>query len=178
MKCLQKNERERRALSLKACFLIALAVPSNLCDFNPLEITTPYKFQQQGIYFPTLNHLYVIMFYLFYIIILGTWEGGNSKNRENKKCFQNVKKSSISLPDLRKIPQTQDSQCLDVRHMECGGKRHKRTNYLCFVLLKTSTVQPLSQCSIIIILIITYLLLSNHRGFIITVFITTTTTFL
>ena len=67
------------------------------------------------------------MFYLFYIIILGTWEGGNSKNRENKKCFQNVKKSSISLPDLRKIPQTQDSQCPDVRHMEGGGKRHKRT---------------------------------------------------
>ena len=50
-----KKRRERRALSLKACFLIALAVPSNLCDFNPLEITTPYKFQQYGIYFPTVN---------------------------------------------------------------------------------------------------------------------------
>ena len=40
------------------------------------------------------------MFYLFYIIILGTWEGGNMKNRENKKCFQKAKKSRLSLPDL------------------------------------------------------------------------------
>jgi hypothetical protein len=44
---MRKKRRRRRALSLKACFLIALAVPSNLCDFNPLEITTPYKFQPQ-----------------------------------------------------------------------------------------------------------------------------------
>ena len=56
----EKNERERRAFSLKACFLIALAVPSNLCDFNPVGITTPCKFQQQGIYFPTLNRLYYL----------------------------------------------------------------------------------------------------------------------
>ena len=42
----KKNEREREPCSLKAWLLIALAVPSNLCDFNPLEITTPCKFQQ------------------------------------------------------------------------------------------------------------------------------------
>ena len=67
------------------------------------------------------------MFYLFYIIILGTWEGGIGKNSENEKCFQNVKKSSISLPDLLKIPQAQaDSQCPDVRHME-GGMRGQNT---------------------------------------------------
>ena len=40
------------------------------------------------------------MFYLFYIIILGTWEGGNSKNRENEKRFQKAKKSRLRLPDL------------------------------------------------------------------------------
>jgi hypothetical protein len=46
------------------------------------------------------------MFYLllcligFILLILGTWEGGNMKNRENKKCFQKAKKSRLSLPDL------------------------------------------------------------------------------
>ena len=40
------------------------------------------------------------MFNMFYIIILGTWEGGNSKNRENEKRFQKAQKSRLSLPDL------------------------------------------------------------------------------
>ena len=66
-----KKRREREPCSLKAWLLIALAVPSNLCDFNPLEITTPCKFQQQGIYFPTLNPLYTIYYLLFTFGILG-----------------------------------------------------------------------------------------------------------
>jgi len=68
---IKKKRREREPCSLKAWLLIALAVPSNLCDFNPLEITTPCKFQQQGIYFPSLNPLYTIYYLLFTIGNLG-----------------------------------------------------------------------------------------------------------
>ena len=54
----QAKTAEEESSQPKGLLPIALAVPSNLCDFNGVEITTPCKFQQQGIYFPTLNPLY------------------------------------------------------------------------------------------------------------------------
>ena len=115
------------------------------------------------------------MFNMFYIIILGTWEGGNSKNRENEKGFQKAKKSRLSLHNLP-ASHRRTAKALVFVVWGGGGKRHKRTIWRKFVLLKTSSIQPFSKRSIIVILI-AYLLMSN-RGFIFTAFITTTTTFL
>jgi hypothetical protein len=71
-----------------------------LCDFKPLEITPPCTFQQQGMHFPALNHLYVCYVSLFYIInIVGTWEGVRAvKTGKIKSVLEGQKKNGLSIP--------------------------------------------------------------------------------